>query len=1070
MVEFFGSVGFGGAGRKMMRWAAIAVLAGSLIPILGASPNRLREYPNPSITVRSIAQGPDGFLWLAANDGLYRFDGLHFRKIPDYPFFTARQIVSTRDGSLWIGSGEGLVRYNGHFQVVAQDDILELAGLPEDVIAKLGLHDHLRVHIDGSIQRFSLYVRGKMTPDASGRLWYIGNLAKGVCWTTLDRLDTNRWERLPVSGDFLNAVVDGEGKLWLADQAHAVALRDGRLVAELHRRPTGIAARADPLLPGRNGQVWFLGNVIQGNNPAIVFRDRQKYDVLDVSAAFEDRRGHLWAAMPGRGLVEWIPDASWDRGFPEDLGNQPALQVVRTGEGELIAATKAGLFQLRRDQRKWSPLADAVPGVISLLPLPAGGFLAAMETRGVVRLSSSGRVMEQLPNPLASDDYRAIQRDRLGRYWVGHASQLFRVEGTPGAYRLRPSPLPGQIEDHPVNASDLEIAADGKLWVGYENGIAWLDEAEHWHLLPMDRPLDGVLSFSPPDAGHPDIWLAEMGKNRWAGHDGARLVRLTRTGERWTVHEFTAKEGYEAPATRFVKRDSRGWIWRGAIDGVYVSNGRDVAPNDWLHFGTRNGLAAESTYMYGFLEDRDGSVWISGEGGLSHLHPDKSWFDAPSSSRPNIDWVEADGVAFRQLDAAASVLAGKPGLVRIEAGSLDAPAFRVSPLRYRLLPSMADWKLSSDGTMEFRNLAVGEHRLELAWAGIGASPPSQFPFRIGPVTKHLSRLWLWMIPGIFLAALLFARTGPERFRYRLQKAIFVFRRRWIAAERGSVEEADGDHTGETLLGRYRLLRPISRGGFSIVYEGRDLTGDAARVAVKVMNVSARDENWVRDRFAYEVASLRSVNHPGVVAILDSWVSPQGRPCLVMPFLGGPTLRDAMTGGPFPKPRATRVIRKLGGVLAEVHSRGIVHRDLKPENVILMESGTVDERPVLIDFGMASLRGGEDRMWNTTLLGGSFHYMAPERLTGHYSQSSDVYSFGVIILELLTGCRLPDLNVMISDARFPEALENALGQVTPPDRRQRLVRNLCACYSADPQRRPKDVGAWTEEVAALLEDA
>jgi serine/threonine protein kinase len=48
------------------------------------------------------------------------------------------------------------------------------------------------------------------------------------------------------------------------------------------------------------------------------------------------------------------------------------------------------------------------------------------------------------------------------------------------------------------------------------------------------------------------------------------------------------------------------------------------------------------------------------------------------------------------------------------------------------------------------------------------------------------------------------------------------------------------------------------------------------------------------------------------------------------------------------------------------------------------------------------------LWNTTLLGGSFHYMAPERLTEHYSQGSDLYSFGVAILEMLSGSRLPDL--------------------------------------------------------------
>ena len=300
----------------------------------------------------------------------------------------------------------------------------------------------------------------------------------------------------------------------------------------------------------------------------------------------------------------------------------------------------------------------------------------------------------------------------------------------------------------------------------------------------------------------------------------------------------------------------------------------------------------------------------------------------------------------------------------------------------------------------------------------------------------------------------------ETFRYRVRKAFFIFWRRVNARE--STESGDSlgpqnDYTGETLLGRYRLMRAVSRGGFSVVYEARDLAAGTARAAVKVITVSPHDENWVRDRFAYEVASLRSVNHPGVVPILDSWVSPQGEPCLVMPFLEGPTIREEMSGRAFRPERVARIVRRLGSVLSEVHSRGIVHRDLKPENVILLASGTEDERPVLIDFGMASLCGGESRVWNTTLLGGSFHYMAPERLTGHYAPASDVYSFGVMILEMLSGGRLPDLNVMISDDAFPAALGRALGDVVVPANLPHLVENLCLCYAAEPQRRPKDVG-------------
>jgi hypothetical protein len=305
------------------------------------------------------------------------------------------------------------------------------------------------------------------------------------------------------------------------------------------------------------------------------------------------------------GLVEWIPDASWQRWNVSNFVGSSPVQVVRTRDGDIVTATRNNLYRL--EFGGWRAIGAESRDYSYILPLDDGGFLASVRKVGLLRLAADGRIVERLPDPTGWPDlYRILVKDSRGRVWAGHKRGLFRIDGAAGSLRLTRQPLPGD----PLQADqavDLQVDTKGRLWCGFQRGIAWLDDAGHWQPVATDKLVDLVRSFAvSPDA----IWVAR----RIAGP----FLRVT--GGKVTA--FAPGGGYPPVDTNFIKRDRRGWIWRGSTEGVHVLEGGDgTDPDRWLHIGRREGLSVDNTGQYGFFEDKDGSVWIAGAEGLSHVRP-----------------------------------------------------------------------------------------------------------------------------------------------------------------------------------------------------------------------------------------------------------------------------------------------------------------------------------------------------------------------------------------------------------------------------------------------------------------
>ncbi|RKS77175.1 serine/threonine protein kinase [Actinomadura pelletieri DSM 43383] len=199
-----------------------------------------------------------------------------------------------------------------------------------------------------------------------------------------------------------------------------------------------------------------------------------------------------------------------------------------------------------------------------------------------------------------------------------------------------------------------------------------------------------------------------------------------------------------------------------------------------------------------------------------------------------------------------------------------------------------------------------------------------------------------------------------------------------------------------VLGPYRLLGRLGRGGMGTVYLGAE--PDGRRVAVKVINRDLAGEAAFLARFRREVTAARRVHRFCTAPVLDAGLD-QDPPYIVTEYIDGPSLESAVHAkGPLPGSDLEGVAVGVATALAAIHGAGIVHRDLKPANVLLSSTG-----PRVIDFGIARALDNPNGPTRTGQFVGTPAYIAPEVLRGEpVEQASDVFSWGCVVVYAGTG--------------------------------------------------------------------
>jgi signal transduction histidine kinase/ligand-binding sensor domain-containing protein len=521
--------------------------------------------------IRSMAQTPDGYLWLGTDFGLYRFDGVRavpWQPPPDQhlPSVLVERLMAARDGTLWIGTYQGLASWKDgkltHYAEVSGLNIFALLedhegsiwigafGVPEGKLCEIR-KGNLRCYPE--IGRFGKSVFG-LHEDGSGTLWV--GLLTGVC----------RWKpgppefyRVPGVPSGVQAMAEGDdGALLILTQGGVKRLLDGKMGTAYTAPNTTDEVAGTHMLRDRNGGVW-TGTSGRG----MVHRYQGRTDVFSQADGlsgdliydfFEDREGNIWVTTD-HGLDRFrefpITTYSTNQGLADNLTGA----VLGARDGSIWASTHDGLYRLNHGQiavyRQRSVRVRSGIREIVVAGLPDDGFESLFEdSRGRIWVSTKTGIgyLENdrfIPTAVPSGNVDGFGEDEKGGLWI--------TEQDLGLFRLSPANEVEQISPAALGRKDpaWSLAIDrlqGGLWLGFiGGGVAWFRDGSVRASYSAANGLgDGRVN---------QLRFDNQGA-LWAATDGG-LSRLNNG----RIATLTGKNGLPCDGVQWMIEDSIGSVW-----------------------------------------------------------------------------------------------------------------------------------------------------------------------------------------------------------------------------------------------------------------------------------------------------------------------------------------------------------------------------------------------------------------------------------------------------------------------------------------------------------------------------
>lgn len=284
--------------------------------------------------------------------------------------------------------------------------------------------------------------------------------------------------------------------------------------------------------------------------------------------------------------------------------------------------------------------------------------------------------------------------------------------------------------------------------------------------------------------------------------------------------------------------------------------------------------------------------------------------------------------------------------------------------------------------------------------------------------------------------------------------------------------------GSLVAGRFHVLQLLGGGTVGSVYLAEHEALNR-QFAIKVLRREMEDVDNAVERFRSEAMVAGQLDHPNIVSITDFGRMDDGRFYLVMEYVPGVSMGEALAAlgpGLMPLPRALRILDQMAAGISAAHEAGVIHHAIKPDNVLLTETIGGEEQVKMLDFGLARLLPGSEQVAPTPQedIFAAPAYMSPEQTVGEPVDSrSDVYSFGVVAFELLAG-QVPFGDEDISKVLLahqnqpPPQLQETRPSAAPP-LPPSLEAFVMRCLQKDRDRRPSRLSEACRIIGKCLDE-